>query len=495
MKKRSFLSAHSILLLISVFVAGLTYLIPSGKFDQLSFDQEDKVFQIVSSEMTYNLPATQSTLDSLKIPIQLEKFESGAISKPVGVPGSYKEIESNPQGLWALAQAPIKGIIEAADIIFLVLIIGGLIGIMNEIKVFDSGIASLSKGLKGKEFLLIIVTTVLIALGGTTFGLAEETMAFIPILVPVFIAARYDALTAVASIFLGSSIGTMCSTVNPFSTIIASDAAGITWTEGLDGRLFMLLICLTITIAYLMWYGKRVQNNPTKSLLYENWENPLKKQDPNDEVVPLNAKSRMILVVFALSFVVMVMGVSKYDWRYVEMTTTFLVASVLIALLAKMKEGQFIKAFMSGASDLLSVAFIIGIARGVSILMNDGNISDSVLYYASTATEGMSKGLFVNALFFVYNGLSFLIPSSSGMAVLTMPIMSPLGTSVGVPAEVIVNAYQFGQGIFAIINPTSLILMSLGVVSIGYNVWLKFIWPLLAVLTLVAMIFLTISVV
>lgn len=493
MKKRKFLSAHAILLLISVAVAGLTFLIPSGKFDQLSYSPDSKSFEIVSTSGTQTLPATQEVLDSLSIPIQLEKFESGAIAKPVGIPGSYKEIESNPQGLWELAQAPIKGIIEAADIIFLVLIIGGLIGIMNEIKVFDSGIASLSKSLKGQEFLLIIVTTLLIALGGTTFGLAEETMAFIPILVPVFMAAGYDALVAVAAIFLGSSIGTMCSTVNPFSTIIASDAAGINWTEGLNGRIFMLVTCLTITIAYLIWYGKKVQKNPEKSLLYGNWENPLKKNEET-EVEPLNAKSRIILLLFAASFVVMVLGVSKFDWWFVEMTTTFLVASIIIALLAKMKEAQFIKAFMSGASDLLSVAFIIGIARGVSILMNDGNISDSVLYYASTMTEGMSKGIFVNALFFVYNGLSFLIPSSSGMAVLTMPIISPLGTSVGVPAEVVVNAYQFGQGIFAIINPTSLILMSLGVVSIGYDVWLKFIWPLLTVLTLVAMVFLSISI-
>ena len=143
---------------------------------------------------------------------------------------------------------------------------------------------------------------------------------------------------------------------------------------------------------------------------------------------------------------------------------------------------------------MLGVAFIIGIARGISILMNDGFISDTVLYSTSSITEGMNKGLFVNVLFFIYNGLSFFIPSSSGMAVLTMPIMSPLADTVGIGREIIVNTYQYGMGLFAIINPTGLILATLGIAKIGFNKWLQFIWPLVIILTLISMVFLTISV-
>jgi uncharacterized ion transporter superfamily protein YfcC len=153
-----------------------------------------------------------------------------------------------------------------------------------------------------------------------------------------------------------------------------------------------------------------------------------------------------------------------------------------------------VNAFSKGAGELLGVAFIIGIARGVSILMDDGLISDTVLFNASALTEGMNKGVFANALFFIYNGLSFFIPSSSGMAVLTMPIISPLADTVGIGREVIVNAYQYGMGLFAIINPTGLILASLAIVKIGFDRWMKFVMPLVIVLILVSMIMLTISV-
>ena len=189
----------------------------------------------------------------------------------------------------------------------------------------------------------------------------------------------------------------------------------------------------------------------------------------------------------------MVVGVTFLDWWFVEMTATFLAGAVIIGIIGKIKEGIFVEAFSKGAGELLGVAFIIGIARGVSILMDDGLISDTMLYYASGVTSGMDKGLFINVLFLIYNGLSFFIPSSSGMAVLTMPIMSPLAEGVGIGREMIVNAYQYGMGLFYIINPTGLILASLAIVKIGFNKWIKFVLPLFILLTLVTMLFLTIA--
>ena len=176
------------------------------------------------------------------------------------------------------------------------------------------------------------------------------------------------------------------------------------------------------------------------------------------------------------------------------MTTVFLVGSILIGLLAKLRESDFVEAFAKGAGDLLAVAFIIGIARGVSILMDDGQISDTMLYYASGVTEGMNKGIFANVMMVVYSMLSFFIPSSSGMAVLTMPIMAPLADTVGIGREVVVNCYQYGMGLFYLINPTGLILASLAVVNIGFDKWLKFIMPLFIALVLVTMAVLTVSV-
>ena len=496
MKKRKLPSAQTILLVIAAFVAVLTWIIPSGKYDSLLFNKSDNTFIIESKGNKTSIPANQKSLDQLNIKIPLENFTNGAICKPISIPNTYEKVEANPQGFFEFVKSPIKGIIEASDVIFLVLFIGGLIGIMNLTGAFDAGIVWMSDVLKGREYILIILTTTLVALGGTTFGFAEETLAFIPILIPVFIAAKYDAMVGIACVFLGSAVGTMCSTTNPFSTIIASDAAGINWTTGLYGRVIMFCICTTISILYILRYAKRVKNDATKSIIFDQKEEMEKlfggKKD--NTILELTPRLRIIFFIFTASFIIMVIGVSMLDWWFIEMASVFLVGAILIGIIAKINESAFVNAFSKGAGELLGVAFIIGIARGVSILMKDGAISDTVLYNTSALTDGMDKGIFVNALFFIYNGLSFFIPSSSGMAVLSMPIMSPLADTVGIGREVIVNTYLYGMGIFGFINPTGLILATLGIVKIGFDKWLKFVWPLVIILGLVAMAFLTFSV-
>jgi uncharacterized ion transporter superfamily protein YfcC len=495
LKKLKFPTAQTILIIIAGLVAILTWIIPSGKFDSLAYNKAENSFTRIGLEKKETLSATQETLDALQIKIPIEKFTNGDIWKPIGIPNTYHKVEAKPQGFVAFIQSPIKGIIEAADIIFLVLFIGGLIGIMNFTGAFDAGISWLAETLKGKEFILILLVTVLIAIGGTTFGLAEETIAFYPILIPIFLAAKYDAMVALACIYLGSSIGTMCSTTNPFSTIIASDAAGINWTTGLTGRFIMLVLGTLICILYTIRYAQRVKNDPSKSVIFSQKE-AIEAMFGNttNSTVKLSARLRLILFVFAMCFVVMIYGVSQLEWWFLEMTVVFLVGAVLIGFLAKIDEYTFVDLFVKGASDLLGVAIIIGIARGITVLMNDGQISDTLLFYASNATNGMNKGVFINAMLYIYGGLSFFIPSSSGMAVLTMPIMSPLADGVGIGREIVVNAYQYGMGLFAFINPTGLILASLAIVKVGYDKWLKFVMPLVIILLIFTMIMMTISV-
>lgn len=495
MKKIKFPTAQTILLLIAGLVAILTFIIPSGKFDSLAYNKEDNSFTRTSLKKTETLLASQKTLDALHIKIPLEKFTSGDIWKPISIPNTYHEVEAKPQGLVAFLQSPIKGIIEAADIIFLVLFIGGLIGIMNYTGAFDAGISWLAETLKGKEFVLIILVTTLIAIGGTTFGLAEETIAFYPILIPIFLAAKYDAMVALASIYIGSSIGTMCSTTNPFSAIIASDAAGINWTTGLNGRFIMVVLGTLICIVYILRYAQRVKKDPSKSVIFSQKEAIEKMFGSSTATsIKLTTRLKIILFVFAMCFMVMIYGVSQLEWWFLEMTVVFFVGTIIIGIIGKISEYTFIDLFLKGAGDLLGVAIIIGIARGVTVLMNDGQISDTMLYYASNATNGMNKGVFINAMLYIYAGLSFFIPSSSGMAVLTMPILSPLADGVGIGRELIVNAYQYGMGLFAFISPTGLILASLAVVKVGYDKWLKFVMPLIIILTIFTMIMLTISV-
>ena len=361
---------------------------------------------------------------------------------------------------------------------------------------FSAGVSWLSSVLKGREYILIISITTLTALAGSTFGFGEEGIAFLPILIPIFIAAKYDALVAVACVFLGSQVGVMASTANPFATILASDAAGIKWTSGLEGRIGMLVICTTIAILFILRYAKKVQADPSKSVIADQKElmARLFSVSKDIKVTSLTGRLKFILIVFTLCFVLMVIGVSTLDWWFIEMTAIFFFGAILIGIIAKMEETKFIGSFMKGAGELLGVAFIIGLARGISILMIDGLISDTILFEAGSLTGGMEKGLFIYALFGVYNVIAFFVSSTSGTAVLTMPIIAPLADAVNIGREVIVNAYQFGHGLFNLINPTSLVLTFLGVAQIGYDRFLKFVWPLMLVFVIVILLFLTLSV-
>ncbi|MGZ0016848.1 YfcC family protein [Yeosuana sp. AK3] len=495
MKKINFPTAQTILLIIGALVALLTWFVPAGKYNTLSYNASEKYFIVQDLETQTKLVASQETLTQLNIKIPLEKFTNGDIWKPINIPNTYKKLPAKPQGVLEFIKSPIKGVIEGADIIFLVLIIGGLIGIMNLTGAFDAGISWMAKTLKGREYILIILVTFLVSLGGTTFGLAEETIAFYPILIPVFLAAKYDAMVALASIYLGSSIGTMCSTSNPFSVIIASDAAGINWTSGFNTRLIMFLLGTIICIIYILRYAQRVKKDPSTSIIFNQKEEiELLFGKTAQQTITLTTRLKLIIFIFSMTFIVMVYGVSQLEWWFVEMTSVFFVGSVLIGFIARIKESVFVDTFVKGASDLLGVALIIGIARGITVIMNDGLISDTMLYYASNLTNGMNKGVFINAVLYIYAGLSFFIPSSSGMAVLTMPIMSPLADTVGIGREAMVNAYQYGMGLFAFVNPTGLILASLAIVKVGYDKWIRFVMPLVLILALCTMLVLTVSV-
>lgn len=496
MRRYKFPTAQTILILLAALVTSLTWFIPAGQFDQLSYDKSNSQFVKSSRGEEIIYPATQNTLDILNVKIPLDKFTNGDIWKPVGVPGTYHQLEAKPQGFIDFIQSPLKGIMAALDIVLLVLIIGGFIGITNYTGAFDTGIAWLAKMLRGREALLIVLVTTLIAIGGTTFGLAEETIAFYPILIPVFLAARYDAMVALASIYIGSSIGTMASTVNPFSTIIASDAAGINWTDGINGRFFMLFLGTAICIWYIIRYAERIKKDPTKSIIYSQKEeiDKLFSHTTSNGSIKFTLRIILILIIFISCFIIMIIGVSFLDWWFLEMTTVFFAGAIVIGIINRINESKFVDVFIQGANDLLSVAFIIGLARGITIIMDDGLISDTLLYYSSNITDGMNKGIFINAMMYLFAGLSFFVPSSSGMAVLSMPIMAPLADGVGIGRELIVNAYQYGMGLFAFINPTGLILASLAMVKVGYDKWLKFVMPLVGILAIITMLVLTFSV-
>ena len=481
MKKLKFPTPYTVLMLVIILAASLTFLLPSGAYSTLQYNKMDDTFVVRASDSTYVLPATEGHLKELGINIQLSKFKEGKIRKPISIPNTYVETQSHYQGVKSVLFAPIKGIYETIDIVLFVLVLGGFIGVFNNSGALSMGVGYLAHKLKGREGILIILITILMSLGGTSFGLCEETFAFYPILVPIFLAAGYDLMVPLAVIYIGSNAGTLASTVNPFAVIIASDAAGVDWTSGLSIRLTALVLCVAISIIYIIRYAEKVRKHPEKSIVYGVAIPEIYVCNSSRPTTSLKLSTKIELLVFALSFVVMIIGVSQWEWGFMEMTALFLVAAIAIAFLQRCGEQQFINEFMAGARDLLSVAFIIGIARGVSFILNDGQISGTILHYATDLVQGMSPMVFLPMLMLIFGLLSLFISSSSGMAVLTMPIIGSLASVVGVEGHSVVNAYLFGMGIMAFITPTGLILPSLTMVNINYKQWLRFCMPLVLI--------------
>lgn len=485
--KFKFPTAYSVLLIILVIAAALTYIVPSGKYARLIYDKgSDTLVQTMPDGSVHNLPPTEATLEALGVKLKISAFTDGTVSKPIAIPNTYEHIKASPQGFIETAQAPIKGLYDTVDVIVFILIIGGFLGIFNRLNVFNAGISALRKVVAGKEFIIIIFLTIIVAAGGSTFGMQEEALAFYPLLIPIFMALGYDAITCIAVIFLGCSIGNMFSTINPFSSIIASNIAGIKFTDGITGRFVGLVIAELISMIYIMRYAYRVKKDPTKSIIYaQRKEIEARFSMKDDEGLVFTGRMKVILVIFIITFGIMIWGVSAHSWWFTDMSTLFFVGSIVIWLFSGLSEKECVMSFLTGAQEILSAAFIVGVARSINLVLDDGHISDTILYYGSDMVSHMSNVGFVVFIYLAYVVLGIFIPSSSGLAVLSMPIIAPLADSVGMSRDIIVSAYQFGQGIMGLVTPTGMILVILMMVDVSYDKWLKFVWPLLLMVFLV----------
>jgi len=489
MAKRKIPSPITILVIIIILAAICTWVLPSGEYNKLSY--ADNAFSMTTPKGPKMLPFTQHTLDSLHIRIPLQKFKND-IRKPVAVPGTYHHLPANHQGPVNVAQSPVKGIYDTIDIVLFVLFIGGFMQVFQLTGAMEQGIRSLSHTMKGREAWLLVILGFLFSCGGASYGMAEEGVMFYPVLVPLFLAAGYDLLVPVAVIYGGTSIGNIASFSNPFATIIASNAAGISWTDGIAARIALFVILSAVLIVYIVRYAQKVKKDPAASLVYQ-LQGKVESLYPMidvEEDATLTIKQRLLLTLFALTFGVMIYGVIFAGWWLAEMSALFLVSAVLVAMIWRIKEGVFIKEFIKGAEGMLSVCFIIGVARAVTLILNDGQISDTILYYAAGAVGHMSPVVFIVVMFLMFNVFTLFIPSSSGMAVLTMPIFGSLAVIVGVPSREIVNAYLYGMGVMSFITPTGLMLPSLAMANVNVKVWLRFVWPLMLIISMICLAFL-----
>jgi uncharacterized ion transporter superfamily protein YfcC len=441
------------------------------------------------------------------------------------VPGTYHEVPSHPARILVDSlTAPINGLygIEdttgninyynsgslfgAIDIALFILVIGGFLGVTMKTGAIQAGIGSLVERMRGRERWLIPVLMGVFALGGTSYGMAEESLAFYALVITVMIAAGYDALTGAAIVLLGCGIGVLGSTVNPFATGIASGIAGIPISEGIVGRIILLILGLVIGIFFVLRYADRVKKDPSKSLVYDlKAENEAHfRADSSVGAVAMSGKQKAILALFGLAFAVMVYGVVPWSdigipfptwwWWFPEMTASFLLFAIIIGVVGRMAEGELTTSFVDGARDLLGVALIIGIARGITVIMNNGKITDTILHWIEKALGGTGAVAFLIIMFLLFLPLSFVIPSTSGLATLAMPIMVPLASFLGVSAALVVTSYQSASGVMNLVVPTSAVVMGgLAIARVPYGTYLRWVWPLLLLLSALSIAVLAIS--
>ena len=435
------------------------------------------------------------------------------------VPGTYKTVDSNPARILTDSlTAPINGLygIEddkgnisyynsgelfgAIDVALFIIVIGGFLGVTMRTGAIQSGIGRLVTRLRGRERWMIPILMIVFALGGSTYGMAEESLAFYSLVIAVMIAAGYDALTGAAVVLLGCGIGTFGSTINPFATGIASGFAGTSISEGLVLRLVMLVVGLAIGIFFVLRYADRVKKDPSSSVVADRREANeahFTASDGSAAVGVMTGQHKAILGVFGLAFGVMMYGVIPWEdlgigvptlwWWFPEMTASFLLFSIIIGLIGRLSELDLTNAFVDGARDLLGVALIIGIARGITVVMNNGQITDTVLNWAEQALGDVGAAGFAIVMFGLFLPLSFLIPSSSGLATVAMPIMSPLAAFADVPADLVVTAFQSASGIMNLFIPTSAVVMGgLAIARVPYGTYLRWVWPLLAMLVVLS---------
>src|SRR5689334_19380335 len=395
-------------------------------------------------------------------------YNLNAAGEPV--PGTYHEAASHParilvdsltapiNGLYGIEDA--KGNINyynsgslfgAIDIALFILVIGGFLGVTMKTGAIETGIGNLVQRLKGRERLMIPVLMCVFALGGTSYGMAEESLGFYALVITVLIAAGFDALTGAAVVLLGCGIGVIGSTVNPFATGIASGIAGVPISEGLIGRLVILIVGVAIGVFFVLRYADRVKKDPSKSLVYDlKAENEARfRGETGTAQITMTGKQKTVLGVFALAFVVMIYGVIPWSdlgvplptwwWWFPEMTASFLLFSIIIGLIGRLSESDLTSSFVDGARDLLGVALIIGIARGITVIMNNGKITDTILHWIEKALGDTGTVAFLIFMFLLFLPLSFVIPSTSGLATLSMPIMAPLAGFIGVSAALVVT--------------------------------------------------------
>lgn len=457
------------------------------------------------------------------------------------IPGTYTQVPSPLTGAERVEQlllSPVNGLygllngdgvvdtetvghlFGSIGVVMFIMALGAFISVAFSTRSLEVGVSRLADRLRNRGWLLVAAIMVLFSLLGSTMGFSVETFGFYPLLIPLFLALGYDRLVAAAAILLGALTGSMASTVNPFSIGVASGEAGVSIGDGIALRVLLWVVLTTMAVLFVLRYARRVRRDPGTSLV--GFDQPADEDEPDEhEAIPpgtrLTRTQTWVLVITVLTFALMIFSVIPWSsifgstagpaddelthqtatapswfelgWWFPELTMLFVVAAIVVGLVARMGEGKLVGLIARGAADMIGPAIVILLARGVSVIMTNTDTLDTVLHAMENAVTGASAAAFTALVTIVNIPLAFLIPSSSGHATLAMPLLAPLGDFAGVSRSLVITAFQMGHGLMLLFAPTNAVLVGgLAIAKVGYDKYLRFVWPLLAANLVVAVV-------
>lgn len=455
-EKRRFKVPHVyvILLGITLVCAILTYIIPAGTYEYITMDDG------------------RSVVD----------------------PESFRYLEHNtPVSLMQFLSSVGRGMGEAAAIIFLIFIAGGAIAVLDRTGAITAGIGRLALLLKGREKFLIPVMIIVTALGASVVGLSEEYVVFVPIMISFCMAMGFDSIVGVAVLFCGASIGYAAAFMNPYTVGVAQGIAELPIYSGITLRLIMWGVFVIITVIYVMRYAMKIKKSPELSLVHDIDKTRSDNLDV-ENLLPFTGRRKACMLIFGAMVVLLIYGVIKYGWYFEEIGALFMGMAILSAIIGKLSLDDFANAFAEGTASIVTAALVLGFARAILVVLTDGQIIHTILHGAASVLDVLPSAVTAVGMYIFQCLLNFIVPSGSGQAAVSMPIMAPLADLTGVTRQTAVLAFQLGDGLSNILTPTSGFFMAgLGIAKIPWTKWVKWFLPLILLQYVIGAVFVIVA--
>ncbi len=392
---------------------------------------------------------------------------------------SYESVNAVPQ-TWQVLTAIYNGFVKQAGIIVFILVVGGAFWLLNATGAVDAGIKRFIAGIGQNDKVVLVALTLLFSLGGAVFGMSEEAIPFVGIVVPLVVSMGYDAIMGLLIVYVASNIGFSSAFLNPFTVGIAQGMADLPPFSGMGYRIFAWALLTGLLCVFVVLYARKTRKAP--------------QQQAQVEAAPLQPRQIAILVVLFLTVVALILGVTLWGWYMPEITGLFLGMGILCGIIAGFPANKIADELVSGAKDILSAALVVGFASGIVIILQDGKVVDSILHAMQNSLDGTSEVTSLTAMYGIQAVINFLIPSATAKAAITIPIMAPFSDLVGVSRQAMVLAFQFGDGFTNMITPTSGVLMAaLAMARVPYEKWVKWIWKGVGILLILGLLLLVVT--